>query len=224
MPPLDDEYEVFEGSGFVMERRGRFMQSRSTLSPEEHAEMRRTLGESVPEIVGDMVKEVQELLQILHRYTPEAMISSMWLRNSPIFPGAAESEEQGEALSHGFVEYVAALYVRDHGSGRESIVRPDVLEDVQARVAGLFKSSMWLGIAKGVGRPGEERDARLEELRFITTRTHYSSDIPGSTNTLRRFCWASMANCGTTCASPSAGICRTLSRWRRPPLTCSRTE
>ena len=177
--PSEDDYEAFKGPGFIMERRGRFLRSMSTLTPTEHADMRRQMSESVPDIESGMAERAQALVKILHSYAPEAMISALWLRNSPLSPVTdAEAGDWG-TRSHGFVEYVATLYVRDRGDGHETVVPPEIVEDVQSKVQELFTSTMWLMMARSARRRTGPEDQALEHLRFTTNMNGLFVRYPG---------------------------------------------
>lgn len=177
-PPEDDGYEAFEGPGFVMERMGRFIRTRSTLNAEEHAEMRRVLGDGADEAHADMVKRVEELYVTLHQYEPEAMIGSVAFRNHLIGSEHGGFSATGDK-NHAFVEYVTTLYVRDPGEGTEIVVPPGVLADVQERVQSLFSGSPMLWIARDAKRGDDARDDNLELLRYLTFMDSLAVRYPG---------------------------------------------
>ncbi|HET6496293.1 MAG TPA: hypothetical protein VFH61_13115, partial [Thermoleophilia bacterium] len=158
-----DDIERFEVPGFLLERRGRFLQLTSTLDAAEHAEARRRLGGSALEIEQEMVDAVADLYRILHAYTPQAMIAAMWFRNSPFGSLDGGSSPDSGTLSHGFVEFIATLYMRDPGAGEDEVVLPTILEQVQSRVLDLFTQSMWLWIARSIRQREEAGDSNLEE-------------------------------------------------------------
>jgi len=164
----EDDYEAFEGPGFIVERRGRFLRTRPTLSAEAHAEMRRAMGETVPEIREGMGRDVGDLFGVLHQYKPEAMIGAAWLRNCAFAVPTEGAPSSVAERTPAFAEYVATLYIRDPGQGDDDVVLPEVLEDVQSRVESLFTAAMWLLMAQEARREDWGQDKNLRELRFLT--------------------------------------------------------
>jgi hypothetical protein len=173
------DYDRFEGPGFVMERKGRFMRMVSTLNARGHAERRKNLGKSVESLRQDMLRQIEELYSILHRYQPECVLGALWFREAPKSHSDA-SHLQGKhesALAH--VEYLATLYLRNRGPGTEFVLAPRVLEDISRRVTSLFDANVWLWMAEDAARYGDKEADAARDLWFMTLTHSLYVRYPG---------------------------------------------
>ena len=174
------DYERYAGPGFVMERDGRVVRTRSTLDADGHAEMRRRLATSVDEIKGSLSSQVADLYAILHQYRPEDVLGALWFRNARYGSAAAPNAAvRDDTANLAFVEYVATLYVRDRGAGEDPVVPPHVVDDIQQRVQHLSQHTMWLWMAQDAARHGSQEVDAARELWFMTLMESLVVRYPG---------------------------------------------
>src|SRR5207302_4386756 len=72
--------DVFEVPGFKMVRRGRYLELKTHRSPEEHRELNRRMRESRPQMLAEIGRKTDELLEIIHKYTSLDFAANLLLR------------------------------------------------------------------------------------------------------------------------------------------------
>ena len=105
--PLSDFDDVFEGAGFIMARKGRFIFSQSTLSRDEHQDFLKELRDGAKDSAKSIEKKILELETILQQYHPFDILANILVLNSIHNVETYKEYEHSGVLA--FVEYLTLL-------------------------------------------------------------------------------------------------------------------
>jgi hypothetical protein len=168
MPKLDRPDELFEVPGFRMERRGRFTSVQTHRTPEEHRRWIRHIVESRPQILNQIKKATQELVDLVHKFNSLDVLAQLWFVNSVGDPN--EYKEYSYEGRPPYVEHLAVLELKDPEYTIRTVEMPGRphIEKSQELLDTIFQNTFLYHGTEGLdpGRPGPM--PRLQQLRFDT--------------------------------------------------------
>jgi hypothetical protein len=168
MAKKDKPDDVFEGPGFRMERRGRFIDMQNRRSPEEHKRWIRHLIENRHRFLEDIKRDTEELIALVHKFNSLEVLAQVWFMNS-----VGNPEEYKEYSFKGrlpFVEHLAIIELRDPAYQIRAVDMPsgNDIERAQTLLDGIFKESFWYYGTEGLDPTDKRPISPLQQLRFDT--------------------------------------------------------
>lgn len=161
--------DVFEGPGFTMKRYGRTIDLQSHRSPEQQAQLLKTIWESRPGLIQRAQHATEELCVLIRKYSSFDLVLHLWLQNSLVDPDKYKETESTQRPH--FVEHATMLQLKD-SSPRitgEILVLPDDLARASTLLAEIFQLTVAYYVAEAAnpelsGSP----PSVLDELRLRT--------------------------------------------------------
>jgi hypothetical protein len=179
--------DVFEGPGFTIARKGRFLFQQSHLSPEEHKAMQEKLIAGKPDLLTSINHTIETLEHILFKHHPLDMLANLALANSIIDCDTyKESTFQG---SDAYVEYVSLLYLRRPPESlkrtTEKVIDGRVIKEIQALLEKLYVEEAWFLMIQDLETLGGRQPDVWHQLRFKTILTSLRVRYPAYQHHLR---------------------------------------
>ena len=161
--PPDD---VFEGPGFTMVRRGRFIETRTHRSAGEQEQLKRRMWESRPRFLDEIKSRNTELEQIINKYTSFDLVANLFLRCCPHDPD--EYVESESKLHPHYVEHAAMLELKNPRYQLREPVLVDAsdVERAYTLIDEIFDQTMWYHIAEAGDPSISGPPSTLDLLRF----------------------------------------------------------
>jgi hypothetical protein len=160
--------DVFEGPGFKMSRRGRYLELKTHRSPEEQRELMRRMQESRPKILAEIERRTAELLEIIHKYTSLDLVANLLLRE--VLHDPDKYVESESTLRPHWVEHATVLELRDpkYELRNAVLVEAQDIERTYTLLEEIFMQTTWYYLAEAGDPTRSGPPSRIDELRFAT--------------------------------------------------------
>jgi hypothetical protein len=163
--PPDD---AFEGPGFRMIRRGRYLEVKTHRSPEEQLELNRRMHESRPSILANIERQTSELRELIRKYTSLDVVANLLLCEVSHDPDKyVESESK---LRPHWVEHATVLQLIEpkFELKRRVVVEVQDIEKVHKLLEEIFMQTTMYYLAEAGNPDRSGPPTKIEELRFAT--------------------------------------------------------
>jgi len=161
--------DSFSAAGMMMERFGRYSVARVQRTPEEQAQLEKGLWDARTGLFEKIKRANAEILEIINRYEPFAVVANLFLRNCVHNPN--DYREFDSKLHPHFVEHAAILELKNGQDEKISKpIKPVEGEDLQRAqdlLEEIFNQAVWYYIGESFD-PSQSGKTRLSELRFLT--------------------------------------------------------
>ncbi|MBC2715465.1 MAG: NERD domain-containing protein [Desulfobacteraceae bacterium] len=168
MPPIES-VDVIEGSGFRMERHGRFIHMETNRTDEEQQELMEKMAASAESLTADIAEHAASIIKRLSKYDTFTILNALTLQNYIADPDTyKEYSHPGKP----FVPEYATLLALQHpySEGTNEKISLNVLQEIQAYIEHIFRTAAFLNIARYAKKSIEEGTASqcpdtLEEMQ-----------------------------------------------------------
>lgn len=163
--PPQDTVDVIEGPGFRMERRGRYIFSKTFRTKEQQEELSRVLLEQKPKIAAEIRQKAEELEEKLRQYNTYDILANLSLSNLFINPETyKEYSHEGRAA---FVEYATLLCLKGKFSvGGKLLIDKRDLDQLQEIIGNIFNKAVVLEVCNQIGLNQAEGNTDFNFLSY----------------------------------------------------------
>jgi hypothetical protein len=173
--PVPDDIDVVEGSGFRMERHGRFIHMTTNRTEAEQQALMEKMAASAENLSADLEKRAKAIESQIQEYDTFTILGALTLQNHVKNP---DTYKEYSYPGKSFVSEYATLLALSHpySEGTKEFIAPPVLHEIQKEIEHVFSAASWHEMAKYARRKiaaGEVSEAptALEEMQF-RMRTH----------------------------------------------------
>ncbi|HEY6157712.1 MAG TPA: hypothetical protein VIV88_09665 [Gemmatimonadales bacterium] len=139
--------DVLEGPGFRLERRGRYIHTTTSRTPEEHRALIERMAASVDELKAELERRAAEIQERLSQFDTFTVLGALSLQNHLVDPETyEESSHEGKSF---VAEYTALLALKsNYSTGTKLYANGAALRELQEKTEQALQTVVWLQMAR----------------------------------------------------------------------------